>query len=195
MAKEARDRYQTMAELEKALAAFEERPRGGKRQPQRGPRHAATGTAQRALAPREAALRRRRAAGRRRASAASRGPTIRSRAPSSACWLVGGMTAALAGLVRVLHEGEITLTECVLLVVGCLFAARRPWRCTCFTCGRSSGRTACGRSSSRAISKRTATAALVTYGGLRSSRASATPCSGEARRASRAVGGTSRSSS
>ncbi|HVH47362.1 MAG TPA: serine/threonine-protein kinase, partial [Labilithrix sp.] len=41
-------------------------------------------------------------------------------------WLVGGTVAALAGLVRVLHDGEVTLTESMLLVAGCLFAAATP---------------------------------------------------------------------
>lgn len=41
-------------------------------------------------------------------------------------WLVGGTVAALAGLVRVIHAGEVTLTEALMLVVGCLFAAATP---------------------------------------------------------------------
>ena len=53
-------------------------------------------------------------------------PTITVASAVLGTWLVGGTTAALAGLVRVLHDGEITLTECVLLVVGCLFAAATP---------------------------------------------------------------------
>jgi hypothetical protein len=43
-----------------------------------------------------------------------------------ATWLIGGTVSALAGLVRVLHDGEVTLTESMLLVVGCLFAAATP---------------------------------------------------------------------
>jgi hypothetical protein len=81
-------------------------------------------------------------------------------------WLVGGATAALAGLVRVLHDGEITLTECVLLVVGCLFAAATPVALYVLRV-----RKVIWPNSVRALSlasdlKRTATAALVTYGGL-----------------------------
>ena len=41
-------------------------------------------------------------------------------------WFLGGTATALGGLVRVLHAGEITVTESVLLLVGCLFAAATP---------------------------------------------------------------------
>jgi hypothetical protein len=53
-------------------------------------------------------------------------PTIVTASVTLGLWFVGGTTDALAGLVRVLHDGEITVTECVLLVVGCLFAAATP---------------------------------------------------------------------
>src|SRR5262249_11634672 len=53
-------------------------------------------------------------------------PTIVIASVAASGWLIGGTVAALAGLVRVLHEGEVTLTESLLLVVGCLFAAATP---------------------------------------------------------------------
>lgn len=53
-------------------------------------------------------------------------PTIVVASVAIGAWLIGGTVAALAGLVRVLHDGEITLTESLLLVVGCLFAAGTP---------------------------------------------------------------------
>jgi hypothetical protein len=53
-------------------------------------------------------------------------PTIVITSSALGAWLVGGTVAALAGLVRVLHDGEVTLTESLLLVVGCLFAAATP---------------------------------------------------------------------
>ena len=53
-------------------------------------------------------------------------PTIVVTSVAIGAWLIGGTVAALAGLVRVLHDGEITLTESLLLVVGCLFAAGTP---------------------------------------------------------------------
>ena len=93
-------------------------------------------------------------------------PTIAVASAVLGTWLVGGTTAALAGLVRVLHDGEITLTECVLLVVGCLFAAATPVALYVLHV-----RKVIWPNSVRALQlasdlKRTAAAALVTYGGL-----------------------------
>ena len=53
-------------------------------------------------------------------------PTIIVTSVAMGAWLVGATVSALAGLVRVLHNGEVTLTEAVLLIVGCLFAAATP---------------------------------------------------------------------
>jgi hypothetical protein len=53
-------------------------------------------------------------------------PTIVGASVALGFWFVGGTAAALGGLVRVLHDGEITITESVLLLVGCLFAAATP---------------------------------------------------------------------
>lgn len=171
MAKEARDRFQTMAELEKALAAFDESGRAmvlGDRKPASDPpvdlgassAHRAFDIARRMFAastppPQQSAT-----------LARAARPTITVASSVLGAWLVGGTTAALAGLVRVLHDGEITLTECVLLVVGCLFAAATPIALYVLHVKK-----VIWPNSVRALQlasdlKRTATAALVTYGGL-----------------------------
>lgn len=173
MAKEARDRYQTMAELEKALAAFDDTGRAmvlahGPHHPGSDPphdlaasrAHQAFDIARRMFAgstppPQQSATLARVAR-----------PTITIASAVLGTWLVGGTTAALAGLVRVLHDGEITLTECVLLVVGCLFAAATPAALYVLHVKK-----VIWPNSVRALQlasdlKRTATAALVTYGGL-----------------------------
>lgn len=170
MAKEARDRFQTMAELEKALAVFEE---GGRMMVHHGvpgsdpPLDLAASSAHRAFdvarrmfvnstpAPQQSATMARVAR-----------PTITVASSVLGVWLVGGTTSALAGLVRVLHDGEITLTECVLLVVGCLFAAATPLALYVLHVKK-----VVWPNSVRALQlasdlKRTATAALVAYGGL-----------------------------
>ncbi|MCA9585344.1 MAG: protein kinase [Myxococcales bacterium] len=81
-------------------------------------------------------------------------------------WLVFGLTAALAGLVRLLHESDITLTESVLLVVGCIFGAATP--AALFV---AHVKNVVWPNSVKAVQlagdmRRTAAAALVTYGGL-----------------------------
>ncbi len=58
--------------------------------------------------------------------AATARPTIVITSGALGGWLVGGTVAALAGLVRVLHDGEVTPMEASLLVAGCLFAAATP---------------------------------------------------------------------
>ena len=169
MAKEARDRYQTMAELEKALAVFEE----GGRMVHQGivvsepPVDLAASSAHRAF---DIAKRMFAGAtpppGQSAVLARVARPTITIASSVLGMWLVGGTTSALAGLVRVLHDGEITITECVLLVVGCLFAAATPLALYVLHV-----RKVIWPNSVRALQlasdlKRTATAALVTYGGL-----------------------------
>jgi serine/threonine protein kinase len=173
MAKEARDRYQTMAELEKALAVFED---AGSRAP--GQQMVLLGSA--ALeAPQELPVSSAHRAfdlaknifagspsGQSTTLAKIARPMIVVASSVLGLWLVGGMTAALAGLVRVLHDGEITVTECVLLVVGCLFAAATPIALYVLHVKK-----AIWPNSVRALQlagdlKRTATAALIAYGGL-----------------------------
>jgi hypothetical protein len=170
MAKEARDRYQTMAELEKALAVFED---GGRMLARpRTPISDAPADLAKSSTSRAFDLAKRMFAtstpppGQSATLARVSRPTITVASAVLGTWLVGGTTAALAGLVRVLHDGEITLTECVLLVVGCLFAAATPVALYVLHV-----RKVIWPNSVRALQlasdlKRTATAALVTYGGL-----------------------------
>ena len=175
MSKEPRDRYQTMGELEKALAAFES---SGKAMvlPSAAERSAPleiaapSSNASRALAMAKGIF----LSGGTSASSSGQAsslarvarPMIVVASSVLGLWLVGGTTAALAGLVRVLHDGEITLTESVLLVVGCLFAAATPLALYVMHV-----RKAIWPNSVRALQlagdlKRTATAALIAYGGL-----------------------------
>ena len=175
MAKEPRDRYQTMGDLDRALAAFESSGKSMVLQ-----------TAAERSAPIEISAP---SSGTTRALEMAKGIFLSSSTSASASsqsntlakvarpvivlastvlglWLVGGATAALAGLVRVLHDGEITLTECVLLVVGCLFAAATPIALYVMHVRRT-----IWPNSVRALQlagdlKRTATAALIAYGGL-----------------------------
>jgi serine/threonine-protein kinase len=93
-------------------------------------------------------------------------PTIVIASVALGAWLVGGTVTALAGLVRVLHEGEVTLTESLLLVAGCLFAAATPIALYVVHL-----RKVVWPNSVRAVQlatdlKRLAVAALVSYGGL-----------------------------
>jgi serine/threonine-protein kinase len=171
MAKEPRERYQTMAELEKALATFEE---NGKAMVLLGSARMEASvelpvsTAQRAfdLAKNILAGTSASPAGQATTLASMARPMIVVTSAILGVWLVVGTTAALAGLVRVLGDGEITLRECVLLVVGCLFAAATPIALYVLHV-----RKVIWPNSVRALQlagdlKRTATAALVAYGGL-----------------------------
>jgi len=106
--------------------------------------------------------------------------------------LVGGTTAALAGLVRVLHDGEDHADRVRAargrLPLRCRHADRRS---TCFHV-----RKVIWPNSVRALQlatdlKRTATAALVTYGGLSIIARIGHTVLGAARGVSRAAGGTS----
>lgn len=134
MAKDARDRYQTMAELEKALAAFESSSAILPSVPvmplavAEGVDPKATG-ARRAFDAMQVVLGSSSVAppamtSTREAKLAR--PTIVLASTALGFWFIGGTAAALGGLVRVLHDGEITVTESVLLLVGVLFAAATP---------------------------------------------------------------------
>lgn len=159
MAKDPAERYASMAELDSALAAVEvagDRPSlpQGMTVPQT-PRsslevvklaqHAAQSSNSLARAAR---------------------PTIVLTSGALAIWVVAGAVAALAGLVRMMHDGEVTLTEALLLTVGCLFGAATPlWLYVSYVKRR------IWPNSVRALAlstdlKRTTFAALVTYGAL-----------------------------
>jgi len=169
MAKDPRERFATMAELEKALAPIEDGGRLVRAAPaplDLGPAAGASG-AQRAF---DVA---------RRLLATSTPPPAQSPAMARVArptiiiasavlgvWLVGGTTTALAGLVRVLHDGEVTLTESVLLVVGCLFAAATPAALYVLHVKKVIWPNSVRALQLAADLKRTATAALVTYGAI-----------------------------
>jgi serine/threonine-protein kinase len=93
-------------------------------------------------------------------------PTIVVASSVLGLWLVGGTTAALAGLVRVLHEGEVTLTESVLLVVGCLFASLTPAVLYVLHVRRTVWPNSVKSLQLASDLRRAAMAALVTYGGV-----------------------------
>ena len=167
MAKEPRDRYQTMGELAKALALFED---GGRSMVHVPAVSEAPAALEQSGAERAFDIARQMfstsAPGQSSSLARVARPTITVASAVLGTWLVGGTTAALTGLVRVLHDGEITLTECVLLVVGCLFAAATPVALYVLHVKK-----VIWPNSVRALQlasdlKRTAAAALVTYGGL-----------------------------
>ena len=168
MAKEARDRYQTMGELAKALAQFED---GGRSSLIHVPSMSdAPSALEQSGTERAFDLAKRMFASSPQGQSSSLArvarPTITMASAVLGTWLVGGTTAALAGLVRVLHDGEVTLTESVLLVVGCLFAAATPIALYVLHVKK-----VIWPNSVRALQlasdlKRTAAAALVTYGGL-----------------------------
>jgi len=135
MAKDANDRYATMADLEKALAMFTGKsslamPSGSVLVPVDVPRpDMNVSGAQRAFDVAKAMLGSESLAQPAQQSgslARTARPTIVVTSAALGGWLIGGTVAALAGLVRVLHDGEVTLTESLLLVVGCLFAAATP---------------------------------------------------------------------
>ncbi len=166
MAKDPRDRYQTMVELDKALAAFADAGIPIPSSPILDLRPALESKSKTAfdlaravigvtsVPPPSANL------------AKSARPTITAMSIVLGLWLIGGTTAALSGLVRVLHDGEITATECGLLVIGCLFAAATPAGLYI-----AHVRKVIWPNSVRALQlatdlKRTASAALVTYGGV-----------------------------
>ncbi len=177
MAKDVNDRYASMAELEKALAVFTGKssllvPSGQSMLPHTIPTpqdamqvsgaarafdvaKAIIGGGAHATPPQQTGN-----------LAKTARPIIIITSATLGAWLVGGTVAALAGLVRVLHDGEITLTESLLLVVGCLFAGATPIALYVMHLRR-----VIWPNSVRALQlatdlKRMTTAALVTYGGV-----------------------------
>ncbi len=53
-------------------------------------------------------------------------PTIVGTSFALFLWLVGGFVDGLGGILRYLHQGDLTLTESVLIIAGCLLAAASP---------------------------------------------------------------------
>jgi serine/threonine protein kinase len=91
-------------------------------------------------------------------------PTIVMTTFALIVWLVGGFVDGLGGVVRYLRLGELTTTESVLIIVGCLLAAASP---TVFFIQRV--RKQVWRNSVKSVElagdlKRTFFVALVTYG-------------------------------
>jgi serine/threonine protein kinase len=135
MSKDANDRYASMADLEQNLAVFAGKsslavPSGGVMVPISVPEPVihATGMA-RAFDVAKAMFGRGSVPPPSQQSgnlARTARPTIVLTSAALGAWLVGGTVAALAGLVRVLHEGEVTLTESLLLVGSALVAAATP---------------------------------------------------------------------
>jgi serine/threonine-protein kinase len=139
MAKDANDRYASMAELEKALDHFggtvavalpSGDPRGFAALPPPSKPQIRVSGAARAFDVAKAIIGTESLAppSMQPSSSLARAarPTIVITSVALGGWFVGGTVAALAGLVRVLHDGEVTLTESLLLVAGCLFAAATP---------------------------------------------------------------------
>lgn len=173
MAKDPRDRYQSMAELEQALLAFEHgsRPAGFDARAdvaiQVADDELPSAGAPRAIDIARSLL----GAHSIPPPAAAHGalaarPTVVVASVVLGGFLVGGLAAALAGLVRIFNGGDITLTECLLLVAGCVFAGATPALLYVLHV-----RNVVWPNSVRAVQlagdlQRTVVAALVTYGAL-----------------------------
>ncbi len=171
MSKDLRDRYATMVDLENALASFEESvrlPTGAVRSSPPSADLALSPGAANALDVAKVILGAQSTPPPAQSGSLARAarPMILVMSSVLAVWLVGGSTAALAGLVRILHDGEITGTECALLVFGCLFAAGTPaWLYVTHV------KKFIWPNTARAVQlatdlKRTVIAVLVTYGAL-----------------------------
>lgn len=143
MAKDARDRFQTMAEFDLELAVFDDSAR---------PRRQGGETFGATASPRELTRSVHRA--------------IVTRSLALALWLICGTAASVSGLVRVLNESEITRAESVLLIVGCAFAAASPFALYAWLVKRIVWASR-GRAKQLAQDlRRTASVALVTFGSL-----------------------------
>jgi serine/threonine-protein kinase len=124
MAKDARERYQTMADLDAALAPFDKEKAASLpsiRAPALGapvPDSSPATTARTMLASLTDA----------HAPAAPRmsRPSIILLGILAFVWLVSGFVDGLAGIVRHFHTGEVTATESILLVLGSVLAATTP---------------------------------------------------------------------
>jgi hypothetical protein len=112
MAKDPHDRYQTSMELADALQPFD--PDG---------LSVSVGTTSKALDTRASGtvVRRRPAAG-----ASGARPVIVLLSGGMLAWLIFGLADALGGVVRFVHQSELTATEATLLIVGIVFIVATP---------------------------------------------------------------------
>jgi hypothetical protein len=185
MAKDPRDRYQTSAEFDLALAPFDiegeaaaplivsgTAPSGasGARRRSSGaltmPRPGHDGGLEATARTMMAGLGGSPSAELATTQARSARPTIVLVGAGLGLWLVGGAVDALAGVVRYLHAMELTLTESMLLFFGVVFILATPAIIFVLRVRRS-----VWPNSVRAVElasdlRRTAAAALVTYGAL-----------------------------
>ena len=113
MAKDAKDRYQTAMELEAALQRFDPD----------GLAISTVANTQKALDTRASGtIVRRRPEG----GASSARPTIVMLSGGVLAWLIFGLVDALGGVVRGVHQSEVTATEATLLIVGIVFIVATP---------------------------------------------------------------------
>jgi serine/threonine protein kinase len=162
MAKDPRDRYQTMAELDQALASFDATSLARVLVDAPPSSSASVGldaTARTMFAglahtPTNAAP----------GAAKMARPTIVLVGGVVALWLTGGFVDALAGVVRYFHAGELTITESVLLILGSVFAAATPMVLFGLHVHKVVWPNSMRALQLAADLRRTATAALLTYG-------------------------------
>lgn len=171
MAKDARERYQTTAELDLALSPFDAAPSAPSSlllPPAAGPSAEPTvrgfeATARTMMAgiggaPGSANLA--------QAEARRARPTIVVVGSGIGLWLVGGSVDALGGIVRYLHAMELTLTEATLLIFGVAFIVATPGIIFVLRVRKVVWPNSVKAVELAADLRRTAAAALVTYGAL-----------------------------
>ena len=161
MAKDPRDRYQTMADLGRALMPYDPTATRLVVDPPSS-RNAVVGldaTARTMFAglahtPATAAP----------GAAQMARPTIVLLGGVVGIWLTGGFVDALAGVVRYFHAGELTITESVLLILGSVLAAATPTVLFALHVQKVVWPNSMRALELAADLRRTATAALVSYG-------------------------------
>jgi hypothetical protein len=132
MAKDPRERYQSMAELDQALAPFDTVGEGEIVAPPVSVKKLGDGTviktkdAGGGLDATARTMIAQMAKPEPAGDAKLARPLIVGLSAGIAVWLLGGFTDAIAGVVRFFHEGELTFTESLLLILGCGFAAATP---------------------------------------------------------------------
>jgi serine/threonine-protein kinase len=162
MAKDPRDRFQSMAELDNALAAYDggaslSRIQVGAPPPSSAASLDATARtmfAGLAHTPTTAAP----------GVAKMARPTILFLGSVVGAWLTFGFVDALAGVVRFFHAGELTVTESVLLILGSILAAATPSVLFALHVHKTVWPNSVRAMQLAADLRRTAVAAFVTYG-------------------------------